>query len=251
MRKYPIESNSGKIDYYNYIGVNHDASGVKTDGVISAYNKLFDNLDEILLENKKICTLGDIKEAYQLLKNEIVAKGSCNLYQYAECIQRAVSNYFSDYSNSKNKKGYVKINNEDNKYQISDLAHKNIASSVDKAVVAQNLLMEIGINSSFKISGVMINGKEDIHAYNLISFDKKFYIFDTDIPSFNNNRINPIICEIPTEVYYWIANPTSNIGYSVHVNHYNPLTNLETDIIYDAGRDFIYNIDKQDAKVIK
>ena len=257
MQKYPIEANNGQVEYYNYIGVNHDAFGNITDGVISSYHKSFDEMDEVLLENsnngKRICTIGDIMAAYKLLKNEIAAKGSCNLYQYAECVQKVIINYFGDYSNSKRNKIYsIKgINNEEKRSKVSDLTNSDIPSSIARAMVSQNLLNEIGIDSYFKVSGAIINGKEEIHAYNIIRFDKKNYLFDTTIPSLKDDRISPIICEIPGEVYYWISNPKNNIGYSVHVNQYNPLLHNEVDITYDAGRDFVYDIDRQYTKVIK
>ena len=111
---------------------------------------------------------------------------------------------------------------------------------IERAMLSQNLLKEIGIDTTFKISGIKKNGEDEAHAFNLITHDNKYYIFDATIPTLRNNVISPLICEIPEDIYKKIISPSSSIGASIHVTHYNPLQDKDYDIIYDAGRSDVY-----------
>lgn len=245
MRKYQITSSNGEIYTMSHIGVNHTANGLFIGGNISSYNKEFDNEDEVCLESGlddiRYCKIGDIRETYKILKEEILSKRPHNVEDYSECVQRTINRYFGDFSKVKTRLSYYPCE-DDNKEigKVSDLAHKNAAMCVERAMVAQNLLMEIGIKSTFKMSGVIINGNVDAHAYNIISHDGKYYIFDVTIPTIRNDRLSPLICEIPKEVYDKIIKPNQDIGISVEVSHYNPLQKKDYNIIYDAGRKDIY-----------
>ena len=117
-------------------------------------------------------------------------------------------------------------------------------------MLSQNLLIELGIKSIYKASGTIIDGKECVHAYNLISHDGKYYIFDATIPTVDNDKLSPIICEIPEDVFDILSNPNGNIGISVEVTHLNPLINADCNITYDAGREDIYKQSKVYTKKV-
>ena len=51
-----------------------------------------------------------------------------------------------------------------------------------------------------------------------------------------DNVISPIVAELPKDVYEQLIMSIGNFGVSVHVKHFNPLTNKDYDVIYDAGR---------------
>lgn len=250
MRKYLMRLEDGTEYKVNHIGGNHNADGVTFGGVMSSYRQPFDNLDEVNMENGicdiRHCIIGDIKEAYTFLKKDIVATNPRDLYEYAECVQNAILNYFGNYSNISNRLSYFPTDDEikDGKEmgKVSDLAHKNAAKCVERAMVAHNLLFEIGLDTTFKSSGVIVNGKEDAHSYNLIKYADKYYLFDATIPTLRNGKTSPIICEIPKEVYEKITSPYSNIGESILVTHYNPLQQEDYEIVYDAGRDELYEV---------
>lgn len=257
MRKYQMTRANGELFTVSHIGVNHTATNSIIGGTASSYDKSFDELDEVSLENGigdiAYCTIGNIKEAYIILKEEIKAKQPSNIFKYAECVQNTVLRYFGDFSKTSKRLSYFP-SDEDVYYNskkmgcVSDLAHKNAAMCVERAMLSQNLLIELGIKSIYKASGVIINGKPDVHAFNLISHGGKYYIFDATIPTVREAKISPIICEIPKEVFDKLSKPNSDIGISVETEHFNPLQNKDYSIIYDAGREDIYNTKKSFTK---
>ena len=254
MRMYPIASSNSKIQNALYIGANHLANGMCIGNSISSYDKTFDNEDLVMVDDQRYSIVGNIKEAYSLLKSEIKAKSPRQLVDYSICVYNAVTHFFGDTS-----KANMRVNNypKENEIidgktrgQISDLYQKNMALSIERAVVSQNLLIELGIKSTYKVSGAIIDEKECIHAYNLISHDGKYYIYDATIPNAHNARISPIICEIPEDVYNELSNPNSEIGISVETRHLNPTKNEENTIVYDAGREAVYKVDNSYTKKV-
>ena len=255
MREYQVKVNDGSIFKAAHIGLNHCANGKTYDGVISSYNRFFDDSDVVNMVDVKgdirHGIIGDITEAYKILREEISSREPRHPMEYIKCIEKTIMLYFGYQSNSvKRLDHFPSDNNKKGKPigKVSDLAHKNIAMSIERAMVAQNLLVDSSVETYFKISGVIINGKEDVHAYNIIKIDGKYYIFDATIPNISNYELNPIVCEIPEEVYLKMISPLSNIGYSVQVSHINPVNNQEYNIIYDAGREDIYQVDKTNNK---
>ena len=249
MRKYQLIGTNGEIYTLSYIGVNHTANNEINKDNLSSYNKEFDNNDEVCLDDSRHCIIGNISEAYKILKEEIISKRPINIVDYSECVQRTIMRYFGDYSHVKRRLSYFPTDKEIEQNEkeiglVSNLAHKNAALSIERAMTAQNLLMEIGIKSVFKVSGVIINDKPDIHAYNLLNHDGKYYLFDVTIPTVNNDKLSPLICELPKDVYDIISNPNSDIGIEVKVSYFNPLSGEECEVIYDAGRKDIYQIEK-------
>ena len=94
----------------------------------------------------------------------------------------------------------------------------------------------MGINSFFKTSGIIKNGKSEAHSYNLIEFDDKYYIFDSTMPNLIDGKANPLITEIDKDTFNLLSAPISDIGISVTVSHYNPYRDMDITVTYDSGR---------------
>ncbi len=256
MREYPLKIGDNIYNMY-HIGVNHTAYGSYIGGVISAYNELLDNNDEVNIESgigdMRHCVIGDIREAYEILKEILKTRNPESFMEYMECVQETIQKYFGDYSNVEKRLSFFP--DDDDVYngvkeigKVSDLAHQNAAMCVERSMVSQNLLKTLGFDATIKQSGIINNGKKEAHAYNLVAHDGKYYIFDSTIPTLREGVISPIICEIPKEDYDKISSPTQEIGESVHVIHFNPLQNKEYDITYDAGRKDVYEIESSFTK---
>lgn len=244
MRQYQIITKDGEIKRMSHIGVNYNNLKEEQKDYLSSYDKAFVESDEIVIPNGNklsYCTIGDIKEAYVIFRNNIASNRPRNVEDYIACIQNVMLAYFGNLFNAKKRK----LNE---KYKVSDLAHKNSAIGIERAMLAQNLLWEIDVKSIFKISMVIVDNKPIIHAYNIVSYDDKHYIFDSTLQSVRNGFISPIICEIPNDVYEEIILPTSSDGISVEVTHFDPLQNKDITVIYDANREKYYKVDTKNTK---
>ncbi len=266
MRKYQVKLNDGKLVEMSYVGVNHTVEGNIYSDIISSYNNIFTPEDLIIITDPKsslrCSTIGNISKAYELLRNEVASRSPRDAESYMFCVQCAIEQYFGPYAKDKKKRLSFYPTEEDivnhgkKRGEISDLGGKkpplNLAVSLERAVVAQNLLMScaIDISSTFKISATTINGKDRVHAYNLVheTLDDKYYICDFAIPTLRNGEISPIVCEIPKEVYDKMINPLPNIGYSVEVDYSNPVNKKNYIVTYDAGRDEVYKVDQSLTK---
>ena len=254
MGKYTIQSDEV------YIGVNHTNDGEVYKNIISSYDSFFDKKNKFIVSNDedglRIAKLGDIDKAYKLLRDEIVSRDPRTAEEYLECVQFAIIQYFGAYSSRKKRLSFYpteKEVNEDGKKRghISDFGKKSnrdIATSLERAALAQNLIKWccIDICTYFKISNTTINGKDRIHSYNIIhdEYNDKYYICDFSIPSFKNGKTTSIICEIPNYVYEQIISPLPDVGYSVEVDYHNLINGKDYLIVYDSGRDDIYNVDQ-------
>ena len=210
MRLYSKLLDDGEtIVYLGHIGCNHNAIGLSFGGMISSYPEAFDEEDEVTLESglddMRHCTIGNVKEAYEILKKILQKRKPSNLEEYSLCVQETILKYFGDYSNIKERLSFYPtdddIDDEIKMGKVSDLAHKNAAMCVERAMLSQNLLKLLGIDSIYKMSGMIVNGKPDAHAYNLIHDNDKYYLFDATIPTLKNDEISPLIAEIPKDVY--------------------------------------------------
>lgn len=239
MRQYQVKLDDGSYKTVSHIGVNN--SDIENNDIISSHNRPFDNKDEILIidgDNTYYCTLGNIMEAYVMFRNSIASKNPRVAIDYLDCIEEVILAYFGNsYSVTKRIKS---LNHHKNHYHVSDLYHQNSAIGIERAMLAQNLLCEIDVKSTYKIGMVLLNNKPAIHAYNVISFDGKYYIFDATMPTVRKGLISPLICEITKEEYEKIILPISDDGINISVHHLNPLRNKEISIIYDVSRENIY-----------
>lgn len=250
MQKYEIVDSNGNVNKVSYIGANHTADGTFIDNYASAYDWEITNDDIVCIENNmskpRYCTIGNVTDAYRILKNEIQGKNPRNVFEYTECVQNTVTKYFGNDYNIRFRLLFFphesQISSPDKRCKVSDLAHKNIAGSVERAMLAHNLLFELNFNPVFKISSTLINGEVCVHAYNLISVDGKNYIFDATIPTILDYQLSPLICEISDEIHDSMKSASPDIGYSVRVAH--PGLLRDYDIIYDAGREKEYTYKK-------
>ena len=240
-----------------YFGVDHDVNGTIYQNVIAIYDKDFKKDDKIIIDRGpnviRYAILGDVTPIYQLLRNQMISNDMRNTNDYVNCVQQTVFSYFGNYYEKNKRISYFPTNIEIEKKgkkvgAIADLAHKNVAYGIERAVVSQNLLAEIGFITTFKICNTEVNGDICVHAINLIKHDGKCFIFDSNFPTVHNGRAFPIVCEIPEEVYNKMIIPDKEDGYSVVVKHVSPLDDVEYNIIYDVGREKLYNPSKSKSK---
>ena len=226
------------------IGANYNGRGMTMGGRLSSFNGSFSN-EKIVIGNVKFganvdAIIGDIKDAYELLKSKINNIDKTDIYEISRIILETVDEYFNGFANIDKRDNYYKdddVKTEDNK--ISDLKGAGVAMCVERAALAQNLLQCLGIKSFYKASAIINNDKPDMHSFNLIENDGKYYIFDTSIPNLINKQINPLIAEIDKETFELLSYPIPDRykGISTTVSHYNPYRDIFTTITYDAGRE--------------
>lgn len=234
-----------------YIGTNHLAIGASVSKVLSSFDGEFSGQKVLLadgLGSRIPCVIGDVKEAYEMLKSKL-SSDTVNIEDVSEKIFEVIWEYFGDYSNVDSRLSYYNdtdnIESEDDISKVSGLKGKNAAMCVERAMLSQNLLKSLGIESYYKQSQIIKNGDIDTHAYNIISHNNKYYIFDSAIPTLKNGKVNPLVAEIPREVYEQIISSDPWVGCSIEVNHYNPLRDTDVNIVYDAGRKYKYTCEEE------
>ena len=244
--KYLIrDASTGELHRMKYIGCHHSAVGTICGGVTSSYSGKLENDDEVNIETGigdiRYATIGDIREAYEILKDVIKERKPETLFEKCECVMETITRYFGDFSKANERLSYFP-DQETVSYDgvkqgtIADIAHKNAAICVERSMLSQNLLKTLGIDVTFKMGGFINNsGKPDGHAFNVIRDNDRYYIYDSTQPTLREGIVSPIVAEIPKEVYDAIIEPRSNNGISVRVSHYNPLFNTDYDVVYDAG----------------
>ena len=224
---------------YSHIGINHTSTGVGIGGQISAYSKSFEEDDKVNVESGfgaiRFITIGDITEAEKIFEEVIQERQPRGFIAICECVMETITRYFGDYSNVQARRSFLPDETSGKTGTVADFAHKNAAMCVERAMLAQNLLRQIGIESTFKSAGFINNmGKGDAHAFNLIKYCGRYYIFDSTEPTLRDNNVSPIVAEIPEDIYNDMIQPVG-LGASVRVSHYNPLMSEDCDVIYDAG----------------
>lgn len=241
----------------NIIGANF-THGFIRGGYLSSFNGSFN--DELIgiesgLGDIVNAKMGDIKDAYELLQIKINNIDSTDIYEISRVVLETVNEFFGGFNNIAKRMDYYYPDDfdesKDNK--ISNLKGSGAAMCVERAALAQYLLKVLGVNSLYKTSGIVKNNNNEIHSYNLIAYDNKYYIFDPSIPNLINNQINPLIAEIDKETFTLLSAPISDIGISVTVMHYNPYRNINVTITYDSHRKRsieVNAIDKQNQKHI-
>ncbi len=245
--KYLAQDSDGDYMRFPAIGPCHSASGGVIGGHISSYDKKFENDDHVFVAeivfDYKYAVIGDISEAYEILNRILLTKKPTSFIEKCECVMEAINEYFGDFSNiSTRLSHYPDSSNLYNPGTVSSFAHQNSAMCVERAMLAQNLLLEMGINTTFKTSGFVKNGEEDMHAFNLVENGGRYFIFDATQPTLRGEIISPIVAEIPKNVYdLLILKCPSGFGISVSVSHYNPMQSKNYDVVYDAGWKVKYN----------
>lgn len=229
------------------IGCNH-IGNMYLGGIASSFDGIFTE-EEVLVETGLSaiipCVIGDVTDAYKMLKEEVTKLDSSDFEILAQAVLNTVCDYFGDYSNIStrldNYPDEDDIDDETEIGKVSNLKGKNSAMCVERAMLSQNLLKSLGLKSYYKVSEINKNGKSEVHAYNLVKNNDKHYLFDSTIPTEKDGIMTPIITEIPKEVFDKMKSPLQKEGYSVRVEHYNPLRDEEVTITYDANREDIYD----------
>ena len=222
------------------IGVNY-AHGVSFGGYLSSFKDSF-NEELIGIESGMgdivKAQIGNIREAYELLKSKLEGKENINVFEISAIVLETVNEYFGGFKNLEHRMDYYYPEDfeESKDNRISNLKGKGSAMCVERAALAQNLLKSLGINSVFKASGIVKDNHKEAHCYNLIEYEGKYYIFDTSLPNLIDGVISPLIAEIDKETFDTLSNPLSDIGISVSTAHYNPYRSVDMSITYDSGR---------------
>lgn len=182
--------------------------------------------------------IGNIKEAYELLKLKINNIDNNDIYSLSGIVLETVDEYFGGITNVNSRMNYYIGDGEPGceNNLISNLKGTGAAMCAERAALAQNLLVSLGINSFYKTSRIIKNNTREEHAYNLIEYNEKYYIFDAAIPNLINEKANPLIAEITKESFDLISVPVKSIGISITVSHYNPYRDCDITITYDSGR---------------
>lgn len=233
-----------------YIGANF-VHGAYYGGIDSSFGGVFN--DEQVLIGSGLdyipCVIGDISDIYFMFGANVAERQPQGFEDYCACIMKTIQDYFGDYSNvDKRMDNYPDLDfiaDGQPIGKVSDLRDKNSAMCVERAMVAQNLLKLLGINSYYKCSGIVKDDKKEVHSYNLVEYLGKYYVFDATMPTLRNEEISPLVAEIPVEVYGELIHVRTSDGISVEVSHYNPLRSEDITVVYDSGRKRCYNATKK------
>lgn len=239
--------NGNKVQYgegkmrKNIIGANF-VHGAIHSGYLSSFNGSFD--EELIgiesgLGDVVNAKIGDIKDAYKLLKLKISNVDSTNICELSRLVLETVDEFFCGFDNIEKRMSYYYSEDfeESDNNKISDLKGTGAAMCVERAALSQNLLKSLGINSFFKTSGIVKDGNKEVHSYNLVEFNGSYYIFDSSIPNLISKQVHPLIAEIDRETFSLLSSPIPDIGISVTVSHYNPYRDIDVTITYDSGRE--------------
>lgn len=171
---------------YQYLDMLHNSIGI--------YNEFIDKDTHVIvgrgIKNSFYFKTGNLDEAYLSLMNKVKVNTNCTLNINSEeellnilnKIYATIIEYFG-YGNVEDRIKHYESNWSQN-ITLESLKGKNLAVCLEDAVLAQNMLKLLGFNSTLKVSLIQLeNGKYDRHAYNLISYKNKHYIFDSRFPS--------------------------------------------------------------------
>ena len=199
--------------------------------------------------------LGDIKDAYTILENKLSNLTNIGFENVMRYIAETVQEYFGDYSNVSSRLENYPDEDEVEMFskergKASDLQGKNAAMCVERAMLSQNLLKYVseklpGLDSYFKATGIEIQRDEDkpkreAHAFNLVSYNGKYYIFDATIPKGTKDNLQPIVAELPEHVFTSLVE-SPRIGYAIEIEHISALT----------GKKMHYTLDYRAEKKFK
>lgn len=216
----------------------------------STFGGIFKN-EVALLESGildfRFVQLGDVKDAYDILENKLSHQKNNSFEDLMKYVAETVQEYYGDYSNlSSRLENYPDEENVElfsmERGKASDLQGKNAAACVERAMLSQNLLKYIseklpGLESYFKETGIIVQRdgsepKKEEHAFNLVSYNGTYYIFDSTIPKGTKDSLQPIVAEIPEHVFTSLVESPRE-GYSVELEHISALTGKKMHYILD------------------
>lgn len=166
------------------------------------FNEMFD--DEVivhptggLLDDDINIIMGDIKEVYEKVRSELRKLEDVDIINIGEIISKIVNEYFGDFNNVALRSIFYKDESlydidkpimECGITKVTDFKGKNAAMCLERAMLAQNILKLLGINSFSKMSSISKNGVEEAHAFNLVEYEGKYYLFDVTRPTLINGK---------------------------------------------------------------
>ena len=212
--------------------------------------------------------LGDVQDAYNILASKLSRFSNIGFEDAMRYVAETVQEYFGDYSNVSSRLENYPDEDEVEYFSLergkaSALQGKNAAMCVERAMLSQNLLKYIsgklpGLESYFKETGIDIQKegekpKREAHAFNLVSFNEKYYIFDSTIPKGTKDNLHPIVAELPKHVFTALVEKPRE-GYAVELEHISALTgkkmhytlDYNAEEKYKANEEFITNANRNE-----
>ena len=187
---------------------------------------------------------GNNKEPYEMLIRKIQGKEDISFEDMINAVYGTTIDYFGkieDVNESRRIEYYMTLAETDACGRLEDFRNSGMAACAERAILSHNLMQLLGINSTLKVSQIIINGKVDSHYYNLISHDGKYYIYDSTIPRIREDgSVSPLITEIPEEVYNQLNHPRENEE-AVKVTF--PSIRGNREIVYNSRGKEIYDAD--------
>lgn len=224
---------------------NNYYKGVIYGGYLSSYSDELTNDNTIGISGGfevVNCKIGDFSDAYKILKEKIKNIDNLSIEMMTQIVYEVVWEYFGDISNVSDRLNYFPDLDNENILgigKISDLKGKNAAACVERSALAHNLFKFLNVKATYKFSQIKIDGKDDVHAFNLIERDNKYYLFDSSLRKKSNNIMGPIFIEIPYEYYLQLISPYSKdamkITYSLEVLFEN--MEKQREVIYSPDRE--------------
>lgn len=215
----------------------------KTDSSTSQFLKNQFVLMESDLFDIRMEVIGNIDDAYISLIGKIKTEETCDFQTVCKLILETVNEYFGFGYNFEKRMEIFKPTDEVRSTPISEIKGQNIAMCTERAMLSQNLLKFIGIDSTLKISQVYSNGYKSVHAYNIVKNEDSHYIFDSTNPKMEGSEVTPIITEITKEAFDLISKPLFDVGASIEVIYDSPRSDTKIDFIYDSDREYIEKYD--------
>ena len=120
-------------------------------------------------------------------------------------ILKTLGEYFGNYAADTDLEGrhhsyYMDHSSVDSEaLPLSELKAKGIAMCTEKAAATQNLLSLLGYESEFclSLSCELVEGSEEMHAFNILSSDRGRFIFETTNPIFVSNTDGNVVNFLP------------------------------------------------------
>lgn len=177
------------------------------DGYISS-NIHLNVLSGIMSDEVNLC-VDDVTEAYKILVNKIKSSTNIDFDGLMKLVYDTTVDYFgtTEQTIPKREQYYNNLYYDEEKDivtdgKLSDFKGKNMAACNERAALSQNLMSFLGVDTTYKVSPIKCDGKNEVHAYNLVSYGGKYYVFDSTMPRINDDKtITPIIVEIPEEAF--------------------------------------------------
>ena len=203
--------------------------------------------------------IGDIKEAYTILDNKLSNSKNISFEEVMRYVAETVQEYYGNYSNISSRIENYPDEDEVSYFSLergkaSNLKGKNAAMCVERAMLSQNLLKYAsekipGLDSYFKETGIEIQrdgdkSKREAHAFNLVSYNGKYYIFDSTIPKGTKDNLQPIVAELPENVFKTLVE-SSRIGYAVELEHVSALTGKKVHYTLDYRAEEKFKVNEE------